>query len=69
MHRELQGVALRLRQVYSLLVIVESLIQAQQGDNDFDIAHCLRFGALEPVAAQTIRLERFARRLQRSVPA
>ena len=49
---ELGDIALRLGGVYSTCVTVGLALARQNGDQDGDIARCLRLGAGEPVSAQ-----------------
>ena len=60
---ELGDIALRLGGVYSTCVTVGLALARQNGDQDGDIARCLRLGAGEPVSTQVARINALAVRV------
>jgi hypothetical protein len=55
--RQLTVVALRLRAIYGIAVTAERALRLQSGEQDPEIADCLRFGVCDPLADQIRVLE------------
>lgn len=54
--RELESIALRLRAIYSVGLIIKLAIDGLDGEHDADLAYCLGWNVLDPVAAQLAQL-------------
>ena len=55
--RQLTGVVPRLRAIYGTAVTVERALRQQEGEQDPEIADCLRVGVCDPIADQIRALQ------------
>lgn len=65
---ELVSLAAHLRFIFGTALAVEMALRKQNADQDVDLAYSLRFGVINPAAAEMERAESLIRRLGGQLP-